>query len=44
MKEKTKESKDNGLVATWSDIENDFLMNMWMNVVMLWPLLPQLIR
>ena len=24
MKEKTKESKDNGLVATWSDIENDF--------------------
>ena len=44
MKEKTKESKDNGLVATWSDIENDFLMNMWMNVVMLWPLLPQPIR
>ena len=24
MKEKTKESKDKGLVATWSDIENDF--------------------
>ena len=23
MKEKTKESKDKGLVATWSDIEND---------------------
>ena len=23
MKEKTKESKDNGLVATWSDTEND---------------------
>ena len=44
MKEKTKESKDNGLVATWSDIENDFLMNMWMNVVTLWPLLPQPIR
>ena len=24
MKEKTKESKDKGLVATWSDTENDF--------------------
>ena len=23
MKEKTKKSKDGGLVATWSDIEND---------------------
>ena len=23
MKEKTKESKDKGLVATWSDTEND---------------------
>ena len=23
MKEKTNESKDKGLVATWSDIEND---------------------
>ena len=23
MKEKTKKSKDRGLVATWSDIEND---------------------
>ena len=23
MNEKTKESKDNGLVATWSDTEND---------------------
>ena len=23
MKEKTKKSKDKGLVATWSDIEND---------------------
>ena len=24
MKEKTKESKDKGLVATWSDTKNDF--------------------
>ena len=24
MKEKTKDSKDKGLVATWSDTENDF--------------------
>ena len=35
MKEKAKESKDKMLVATWS---------MWMNVITLWPLLPQPIR
>ena len=35
MKEKTKNSKDKGLVATWSDTENDFLISMWMNGVTL---------
>ena len=44
MKEKFENSKNKGLVATWSDTENELLMSMWMNVVTLWPLLPQPIR
>ena len=41
MKEKTKESEDKGLVATWNDTKNDSSDKY---VVILWLLLPQPIR
>ena len=44
MKKKTKKSKDKVLVATWRILRMTLLMSMWMNVVTLCPLLPQLIR
>ena len=44
IKEKTKKSKDEGLVATSSDTKNDSSNELWMNVVTLWLLLPQSIR
>ena len=44
MKEKTKESKIKGWSLLGMILRMTLLMSMWMNVVMLWPLLPQLIR
>ena len=44
MKEKTKESKIKGWSLLGMILRMTLLMSMWMNVVILWPLLPQLIR
>ena len=41
MKKKTKKSKDKVLVATWRILRMTLLISMWMNVVILWLLLPQ---
>ena len=44
MKEKTKNSKDKGLIATWSDTENDSSNEYVDECGHLWLLLPQPIR
>ena len=44
MKKKTKELKDNGWLLLGVILRMTLLMSMWMNVVTLWPLLPQPIR